>query len=167
MKRNSVFLLAGLPLLLASTVSAEPADPKLRVGRANAEARVQPDRQSYRNAIQQFAWADGALYQVYSAPGQVTDIVLQEGETLVGPGPVAAGDTVRWIIGDTLSGAGASRRVHILVKPTRADISTNLVINTDRRTYHVELRAPPAPYRAWVACTSPSDELSAPRAADA
>lgn len=167
MKRNSVFLLAGLPLLLASTVSAEPADPKLRVGRANAEARVQPDRQSYRNAIQQFAWADGALYQVYSAPGQVTDIVLQEGETLVGPGPVAAGDTVRWIIGDTLSGAGASRRVHILVKPTRADISTNLVINTDRRTYHVELRATPATYMASVSWTYPADELIALRAAEA
>ena len=27
----------------------------------------------------------------------------------------------------------------ILVKPTRPDLSTNLVINTDRRTYHLEL----------------------------
>ncbi len=167
MKRNSVFLFAGLPLLLSPPVSAEPTDPKLRVGRANAEARVQPDRRSYRTAIQQYAWADGALYQVYSAPGQVTDIVLQEGETLVGPGPVAAGDTVRWIIGDTLSGAGASRRVHILVKPTRADISTNLVINTDRRTYHVELRATPATYMASVSWTYPADELIALRTAEA
>jgi type IV secretion system protein VirB9 len=33
--------------------------------------------------------------------------------------PVAAGDTVRWIIGDTESGTGASKQVHILVKPTR------------------------------------------------
>src|SRR3546814_6127235 len=92
------------------------------------------------NAIQKYAWADGALFQIYTAPGQVTDIALQEGEELVGPGPVAAGDTVRWIIGDTLSGAGVSRRVHILVKPTRPDIMTNLVINTNRRTYHLELR---------------------------
>jgi type IV secretion system protein VirB10 len=48
-----------------------------------------------------------ALYQVYSAPGQVTDIALQESEQLVGSGPVAAGDTVRWIIGDTESGKTA------------------------------------------------------------
>ena len=34
---------------------------------------------------------------------------LQEGEQLVGSGPVAAGDTVRWIIGDTESGAGADQ----------------------------------------------------------
>lgn len=160
-------LVAAVPLLAAVPVAAEPADPKQSVGRANAEARVQPDRQAYRNAIQQYAWAEGALYQVYAAPGQVTDIVLQEGETLVGPGPVAAGDTVRWIIGDTLSGAGASRRVHLLVKPTRSDISTNLVINTDRRTYHVELRATPATYMASVSWTYPADELIALRAAEA
>ena len=71
------------------------------------------------------------------------------------------GDTVRWIIGDTLSGAGATSRVHILVKPTRSDIATNLVINTDRRTYHLELRATPATYMASVSWTYPQDQLIA------
>lgn len=145
----------------------EPADPRQRIGRANAAARVQPDRAGYRNAIQQYAWEDGALFQIYTSPGQVTDIVLQEGETLVGPGPVAAGDTVRWIIGDTVSGTGATRRVHILVKPTRPDITTNLVINTDRRTYHLELRAMAATYMAAVSWAYPQDALIALRAAAA
>ncbi|TXH00480.1 MAG: P-type conjugative transfer protein TrbG, partial [Rhodocyclaceae bacterium] len=114
----------------------------------------------------QYAWADGALYQVYAAPGQVTDIALQEGEQLVGPGPVAAGDTVRWIIGDTVSGAGPTARVHILAKPTRPDISTNLIINTDRRTYHLELRATPSTWMASVSWTYPQDQLIALRTAE-
>lgn len=150
-----------LSLLAPAAAAGEPADPKIRIGRANSEARVQPDRKGFHNAIQQYPWSDGALYQVYAAPGQVTDIVLQEGEQLVGPGPVASGDTVRWIIGDTVSGAGAKRRVHLLVKPTRSDISTNLVINTDRRTYHVELRATAAAWMASVSWTYPADELIA------
>ncbi len=50
------------------------------------------------------------------APGRVTVIALQEGEGLVA---VSAGDTVRWIVGDTVSGSGATQRVHVLVKPTR------------------------------------------------
>jgi len=158
-----LLFLASAAALLASSASAEPGDPRTRVGKANAEARVQPDRQGYRNAIQQYAWSDGALFQIYSAPGQITDIVLQEGERLVGPGPVAAGDTARWIIGDTVSGAGSSERVHILVKPTRADISTNLIINTNRRTYYVELRATPSNYMASVSWTYPADELIALR----
>jgi hypothetical protein len=120
-----------------SAPTSEPTDPRRRVGAANAAARVQPTRDGYANAIQQYPWTQGALYQVYTAPGQVTDIALQEGEQLVGPGSVAAGDTVRWIIGDTVSGSGATARVHILVKPTRSDIATNLVINTDRRDWDI------------------------------
>jgi len=147
--------------------SSEAADPRSRVGAANAAARVQPTRDGYVNAIQQYPWTEGALYQVYAAPGQVTDIALQEGELLVGAGPVAAGDTVRWIIGDTVSGSGATARVHILVKPTRPDIGTNLVINTDRRTYHLELRATPATYMASVSWTYPQDALIALRGANA
>lgn len=139
----------------------EPADPRRRVGAANAAARVQPVRDGFLNAIQQYPWTDGALYQVYAAPGQVTDIALQEGEQLVGAGPVAAGDTVRWIIGDTVSGSGPTARVHILAKPTRPDISTNLVINTDRRTYHIELRATASTYMASVSWTYPQDALIA------
>ncbi|QMW21610.1 P-type conjugative transfer protein TrbG [Sandaracinobacteroides saxicola] len=148
-------------------LAAEPFDPRQRVGAANAAARVQPVRAGFINAIQQYPWTEGALYQVYAAPGQVTDIALQEGEQLVGPGPVAAGDTVRWIIGDTISGSGPATRVHILVKPTRPDLSTNLVINTDRRSYHLELRATPATYMASVSWTYPQDQLIALRSAHA
>lgn len=146
---------------------APPGDPKDRVGRANAAARVEPDRSAWLNAIQQFPYADGALYQIYTAPGRVTDIALQPGEQLVGPGPVAAGDTVRWIIGDTVSGSDSARQVHILAKPTRADLVTNLVINTDRRTYHLELRATSGVYMAAISWTYPQDMLVALRTARA
>ena len=128
----------------------EPKNPTDRVANANEAARVQPTRNGYINAVQVYPYATGALYQVYTAPGQVTDIALQEGEQLVGSGPVAAGDTVRWIIGDTESGTGQTKRVHIEVKPTRPDLVTNLVINTDRRTYHLELRSTEQAYMASV-----------------
>lgn len=146
---------------VAAAVGPQPGDPRARVGSANAAARIEPARDGFLNAIQQYPWTEGALYQLYTAPGQVTDIALQEGEQLVGPGPVAAGDTTRWIIGDTLSGAGAGQRVHILVKPTRTGLATNLVINTDRRTYHVELRSVPDTYMASVSWTYPQDALIA------
>lgn len=140
-------------------------DPERQVGAANRAARIEPEEAGFDNAIQRYAYREGALFQVYASPGQVTDIALQAGEKLVGPGPVASGDTVRWMIGDTISGAGETARVHILVKPTRPDISTNLVINTDRRTYHLELRANPRIYMASVSWTYPADELIALRKA--
>ena len=139
----------------------EPRDPKQRVNLANAAARVQPIRAGYINAVQIYPFAEGALYQVYAAPGDVTDIALENGEQLVGSGPVAAGDTVRWIIGDTESGAGSAKKIHILVKPTRPDLVTNLVINTDRHTYHLELRSTERTYMASVSWIYPEDELIA------
>ena len=130
--------------------------PAGRVENANAAARVEPRREGYYNAIQIYPWSEGALYQVYAAPGQITTIALEPGEGLTGAGPIAAGDTARWIIGDTESGSGTTRRVHILVKPTRPDIMTNLVVTTDRRTYMIELRAREALYMPSVAWAYPA-----------
>ncbi|MEA2909720.1 MAG: type secretion system protein TrbG [Bradyrhizobium sp.] len=151
------------PLPGAKTAPADPADPHVRVEEANGAARVQPTRAGYINAMQVYPFSDGALYQVYAAPGQITDIALAAGEQLVGAGPVAAGDTVRWIIGDTESGTGPTKRMHILVKPTRADLVTNLVINTDRRTYHLELRSTEKTYMASVSWAYAQDQLIALR----
>lgn len=151
------------PLPGKSKLAPEADDPHVRVDRANGAARVQPTRAGYLNAIQVYPFSDGALYQVYAAPGEITDIALEPGEQLAGSGPVAAGDTVRWIIGDTQSGAGPTKRVHILVKPTRPDLITNLIINTDRRTYHLELHSDDKTYMASVSWAYAQDQLIALR----
>jgi type IV secretion system protein TrbG len=155
------------PLPRGRSAAPEAADPHTRVEEANGAARVQPTRAGYINAIQVYPFSEGALYQVYAAPGEITDIALGTGEQLVGSGPVAAGDTVRWIIGDTESGSGATKREHILVKPTRPDLVTNLIINTDRRTYHLELRSDEKTYMASVSWAYPGDQLIALRRQDA
>ena len=151
------------PIPGATTAAPEASDPRTRVEQANGEARVQPTRAGYINAIQVYPFSDGALYQVYASPGEITDVALESGEQLVGSGPVAAGDTVRWVIGDTESGTGASKQVHILVKPTRPDLVTNLIINTDRRTYHLELRSAEKTYMASVSWAYAGDQLIALR----
>jgi type IV secretion system protein VirB9 len=132
--------------------------PKERVDDANAVARIEPDKDGYINAIQVYPYTKGALYQLYAAPAQVTDIALEPGEKLVS---VSAGDTVRWVVGDTTSGEGKDAIVHILVKPIGADLETNLVITTDRRTYHLEMRSSASTYMASVSWTYPASELLA------
>ena len=86
--------------------------------------------------------------------------MLEPGEALSATGPVAAGDTVRWVIGDSQSGAGASAQVHILVKPTRPGLETNLIVNTDRRTYRIELHATHGAYMPSVAWRYPHEEAA-------
>ena len=96
----------------------------------NTETRV------FVNAIEVHPWAEGRVYRVRTSPGTITDIALEPSEVLIA---VASGDTARWIIGDTESGAEGARRTHILVKPVSAGLATNLVVTTDRRTYHLQL----------------------------
>ena len=150
--------LMPLPVQDETPPTPEPEDARERVSLANAEARMAPTREGYINAIQVWPFTDGALYQVYTSPGRVTMIALQPGEELV---TVAAGDTVRWIVGDTSSGGGDELRVNVLVKPTRTALKTNLVITTSRRTYLIELTSTE---RAWMASVSwdyPRDRLLA------
>jgi len=150
------------PLPTDRKVTAQTANPLTRVDQANRAARIEPAQTGYLNAIQVWPYTSGALYQVYTAPGRITDIALQEGEELVEQGAVAAGDTARWVIGDTESGEAAARRVHILVKPIRPDLPVNsLVINTRRRTYHLELRATENTSMASVSWDYPHDRLFA------
>lgn len=149
------------PLPAHKGTRSEPVNPRVRVAAANSAARVEPTRAGYLNAIQVYPFSDGALYQVYAAPNEVTDIALEEGEQLEGSGPIAAGDTVRWIIGNTESGTGASKRVHILIKPTRPDLMTNLIVNTDKRTYHLELHSVANTYMASVSWVYSGDQLIA------
>lgn len=127
----------------------------IRQGREGA--LIEPSVDGYLNAIQVYPYTEGALYRLYASPGQVSDIALQPGETLVS---VSAGDTVRWVVGDTISGAGATSRGHVLVKPISASIRTNLMIATDRRTYHLELESTGGGYMAALSWRYPADEMA-------
>ncbi|KPF52058.1 conjugal transfer protein TrbG [Novosphingobium sp. AAP1] len=146
-------------------LSPSPAERRVRA--ANHAATLEPATGSYLNAVQVFPYSDGVIYHVLTAPGQVTDIALQPGEGLVA---VAAGDTVRWVIGDTTSGGSGSgseeaKRTHVLVKPFTARLATNVIITTDRRTYHLALTSTAHTAMAALSWTYPQDALIALKAA--
>ncbi len=155
-----------LPLLgqLQPVPGAAPSDtrpPTARVEAANAAALQEPTTHGYINAVQVYPYVEGALYRLFAAPEQVSDIALQAGENLVA---VSAGDTVRWVVGNTTSGNGDASRVHILVKPFAPDLKTNMVITTDRRAYHLALESTEETAMAALSWTYPEDQLIALRA---
>ncbi len=66
-------------------------------------------------------------------------VELQPQESLIS---IIAGDDQRWLIDHTATGAGAETAI-ITVKPIDHNITTNLIISTDRRVYHMTLDSPP------------------------
>jgi type IV secretion system protein VirB9 len=73
---------------------------------------------------------------LYCKPLRICDIELEAGEGVLN---IALGDSERWIASKMESGPEDGRRAHVVVKPTEFDLSTNLVITTDRRVYHLGL----------------------------
>lgn len=105
---------------------------------ANLEARAASASDAFIGGVQVFAWSPGRVYEIWTAPLRVTTLTLGPGETLVAK---AAGDTVRWQIGETTSGEGAGRRSHVLIKPLQRGLETNLVLTTSRRVYFLDLKS--------------------------
>lgn len=135
-----------------------PSLAEAGVSVANRAATREPIAAGFVNAVQVYPFADGSLYQVYAAPERVTDIALQPGEALIS---VAAGDTARWVIGDTTSGSAEGKRTHVLVKPFSAGLATNIVITTDRRSYHLALTSTSTTAMVALSWTYPQDALLA------
>ena len=149
---------ASLPMPKLSKLTKKKAvkTPAQRVAAANSAALQEPSTDGYINAIQIYNYSDGALYRLFAAPQEVSDIALQPGESLTA---ISAGDTTRWVVGDTTSGNGATKQVHVLAKPYASGLKTNLVITTDRRSYHLELQSTPDTFMAAVSWTYPQDSL--------
>jgi type IV secretion system protein VirB9 len=69
---------------------------------------------------------------------RITALSLEPGEKITSK---AAGDTERWMIGDTTSGEAETIQTHLLIKPYRAGLATNMVVTTNRRVYLLALKA--------------------------
>ena len=78
---------------------------------------------------------------------RVTEIVLAPGETVKSDG-AGAGDTERWDIKPV--------EERVLVKPKEPGIATDLIVVTDKRSYHFTLRTR-TPYMPQVAFYYPDD----------
>lgn len=119
----------------AQAQSARPSTPVAALAEANAEARRRPEPANFTDATQIYDYAPGAIYELYGAPGFISTVLLEPGEAIV---TVAAGDTTRWMVDAAVGGDLASARAMLLIKPTRANIRTNIVLITDRRAYAIE-----------------------------
>lgn len=151
-----------LYLIAVSLAALSFASPALAqtsrntVAQTNQAALRQPSDASLVGALHEFAYERGALYAIQASPQRITDIALEPGEALLS---VSAGDTTRWIVGDAHSGTGASGQAHVLVKPNAPNLATNLVIMTDRRVYHVELKSVAGPAMAAVSWRYPAEMM--------
>ena len=108
------------------------------IAAANVAARAASRSDDFVGGVQVFTWSPGRVFEVWTAPLRVTTLSLAPGETILSK---AAGDTVRWQIGEARSGSGAEARTHVMLKPLERGLETNLVLTTNRRVYLLDLKS--------------------------
>ena len=132
---------------------------------ANAAARSYPTAQGYINSTLFYDYEAGRLYEVQTSPHFLTAIMLRPGEKLLAK---AAGDTVRWVMGETAQGSGPDQQVVVLLKPIRGGLRTNIVLTTNQRTYLIEAASREGgTYTSAVSWTYPQEAMQALAAAQA
>ncbi|MCC6932127.1 MAG: P-type conjugative transfer protein TrbG [Deltaproteobacteria bacterium] len=73
---------------------------------------------------------------LHCQPLRACDVELEAGEEILG---IALGDTVRWDVQTIFSGDKDNLIPHVVVKPKDLDVTSNMVISTTKRTYHMGL----------------------------
>ncbi len=131
---------------------AEPVSPRDAakfLADANSGARQRAAPGAFEEATLLYAYEPGAIYELQTSPDYVSALLLEPGEALI---DIAAADTARWSVSNTLSG----NRTVLIVKPAAARLKTNIVLVTDRRVYLIEaVSAAGEVYTAQAAWTYP------------
>jgi type IV secretion system protein VirB9 len=95
------------------------------------------------------------LPTVVCAPLYVCDIELQAGEVV---NNINIGDAVRWIVSPATSGEGDRLTTQVIIKATDSNLTTNLIIATNRRTYVIKLLSRQHDWIPLVSFSYPEDE---------
>jgi len=98
--------------------------------------------------------------EIVTAPLHITDIELDEGETVQS---VQIGDNVRWKVNITVSGSNTddNKRTHIIVSPLDAGLQTSMMIATDQRSYHLLLTSTRERWMPYVGFQYPQKQKAA------
>ena len=125
-----------------------PQEEFVAIQAAVAEAGVPAVQAALRNVVQPQDFVNSAMvfdfdrdfvFEIFTQPFRITSIVLEPGEQVIGSPFIS--DSERWMLGAGVSRENGIDVQHIYVKPTVAGLQATLIINTDRRVYHLIARS--------------------------
>jgi type IV secretion system protein VirB9 len=90
------------------------------------------------------------------APYKVSDLELQPGEVI---NSMVLGDNARWFAEIIFSGIGGVSTSHVVFKALNSGLKTTVVITTDRRVYHINLKSDRQKHMLYSGFMYPREQL--------
>lgn len=125
------------PIYYPENTAPDQTKPEAAVASAASKGVTKP--KDYNGAMMLYDYDETLVYQVYAMPLRVTDIYLEPSEKLIEQ--PFCGDTIRWTIGGGVSKTVGVDTQHLYLKPSEEGLETTLIINTDRRIYHLIIKS--------------------------
>lgn len=156
-----------IPTVEPSDIQVRRIDPKPEGKRPTGIEAVTREQQDALNipvsgrtfigAATNYAYKEGAIYRVFTAPYAVTTIALAPGEIL---NDTVLGDTYNWQIETSQVGEGPTARALIFITAYESNHRSNLTITTNQRIYLLDLEARrEGEYQTQVAWRYPEEEF--------
>lgn len=155
------------PLTAGSLEDAyfKDANPRLTVQERAALAMIKKWRVPANAGLKPVLGENGTVKFVYGSQQvsivcavlQICDVALQPGEQV---NSIHIGDQARWLVEPAITGTGRSETQHLIIKPMDVGLSTSLIVTTNRRSYHMQLRSHRRKFMPRVAFIYPEDVLA-------
>lgn len=136
------------PVTLIETPQQSYFEPEIFV-EEDTSLDIWEDNSANENAVL-YEYSRGESYDVYAAPGFISDVQLKPGEQITG---ITIGDAVSWSVETRLA---ADKTWHVYIKPLQLGVVTNMIINTDSHYYSLRLIAD-SDYNPVVSWTYPGE----------
>jgi type IV secretion system protein VirB9 len=138
--------------------SKEPGSPVEAIKKAEEGAKEKATDDKFINAMTEYRFEEGKIYEIYIAKQRITNIIFEEGEDFVYE-QMQIGessgmhDPVRGY-----SGNGEKKRVNLMLRPKKEGVDTNMVIPTNKRTYYLNVKSYKNTFQTGVYWTYPEEE---------
>lgn len=133
-KRLAAFIVAGCLCFGGHAAGAEPLGDVV-AGYDDTRQYIQDSFDAATSGVEViFKYEPHETFKIYCQDGFVTDVRFAPGETIT---YVGAGDSTRWIVDKAQAGSPMGMVEHLYIKPLKRGLNTNIVVNTNERTYQI------------------------------
>lgn len=118
------------------------------------KATIKPEH--YKDGTFYYTYNENFVYEIYAQPYHLTDIILEDGEIVMG-NPLLSEDASVWeltanVARNPMTGENIQ---HLFIKPAYSGLDSSFIVITDRRVYHFRIKSYKDTHMAMVKFTYP------------
>lgn len=113
------------------------------------KSTVKPEH--YKDGTFYYTYNENLVYEIYAQPYHLTDIILEDGEVVMGNPLLSEDDSVWELTANVAKNALTGDNIqHLFIKPAYSNLDSSFIVITDRRVYHFRLKSYKTTYMAMV-----------------